>query len=108
MSDLSFYGDGCSGGGSGGGMSDGDEFDAPAATPPKARRARFTFKWSGHCLTPGCALLLVDGTVRQPPGSILDTYEGLCDQSLHFSNFNGYWRRCILQMVFDRRKGPRQ
>ena len=70
MSDSSFDGDGRNGGGSGGGMSDGDEFDAPAAAPPKERRTRFTFRRSRHLLTTGCAFLLADGTIRQPPGTV--------------------------------------
>ena len=83
MSESSFDGGG-TGGGGGGDMSDDDEFDAPAAPPPKKRRTRLPLSRSGHSLTPGCAFLVVDGTVRQPPGNILDRYAGLDNCPPHF------------------------
>lgn len=82
MSESSFDGGG-SGVGDGGDVSDDDEFDAPAP-PPRMRRTRLPLSRSGHSLTPGCAFLVVDGTVRQPPGSILDRYAGLDNCPPHF------------------------
>ena len=84
MSESSFDGGSGCGGGDGGGMSD-DEFDAPAPPPPRMRRTRLPLRRCGHSLTPRCAFLVVDGTARQPPGSILDRYAvlGNCPPHLY-------------------------